>query len=282
MPDPTPTREVDLLLVGGPTLLVRLGDVAFLTDPTFSPPGVYASTVPLTKLAGPAVGPDELGPVDAVLLSHDQHADNLDPAGRELLGRVPVVLSTPAAAERIGGVTGLTTWQETTVGPVTVTALPARHGPEGAEPLSGPVTGFLLAGDGLPTVYVAGDNAGVDVVGRIAGRVGPVDVAVLFVGAANVGRFGDEPMTLTGERAARAAALLEATVVVPVHAEGWTHFTEGVAEVGAAFEAAGLAHRLHVLTPGRPETVRLAAAPSAAPPMRATPARRTDEGLPHP
>lgn len=157
-----------------------------------------------------------------------------------------------------------------------MTALPARHGPEGAEALSGPVTGFLLAGDGLPTVYVAGDNAGVDVVERIAGRVGPVDVAVLFVGAANVGRFGDEPMTLTGERAAQAAALLDAKSVVPVHAEGWTHFTEGVPEVVAAFDAAGLAHRLHVLRPGRSETVRLATAHSVVPPIRATFARRTD------
>lgn len=118
---PVPTagaREVELLLVGGPTLLLRLGGVALLTDPTFSPPGVYASTVPLTKLTGPAVGPDELGQVDAVLLSHDQHADNLDPAGREFLDRVPVVLSTPAAADRIAGVTGLTPWERTSVGRV--------------------------------------------------------------------------------------------------------------------------------------------------------------------
>lgn len=249
-PGTVPLGALDALLVGGPTLLLRLGGVTLLTDPTFDEPGVYDAPRPLTKLTGPAVGPDELDPVDAVLLSHDQHVDNLDRAGRAFLGRVPVVLSTPDAAARIDHVTGLVPWAQVTVGAVTVTALPARHGPEGAEPLSGEVMGFLLTGEGLPTVYVAGDNAGVDVVEQIAERVGSVDVAVLFVGAANVGRFGDEPMTLTGERAARAAALLGAKVVVPVHAEGWAHFTEGVDGVVAAFQAAGLADRLMVLTPG--------------------------------
>jgi len=75
---------------------------------------------------------------------------------------------------------------------------------------------------------------------------------VLFVGAANVGRFGAEPVTLSGERAARVATLLDASVVVPVHAEGWEHFTEGVGEVVTAFEAAGIGDRLRVLTPGAP------------------------------
>lgn len=246
------TSAVEALLVGGPTLLLRLGGVTLLTDPTFDEPRSYQAPRVLTKLTGPAVGPDELGSVDAVLLSHDQHFDNLDVSGRAFLDRVPLVLSTPAAAQRIEHVTGLAPWEQVTVGPLTVTALPARHGPVGAEPLSGDVTGFLLQGEGLPTVYVSGDNAGVDVVEGIAARIGQVDVAVLFVGAANVGRFGAEPVTLSGERAARAATLLDASVVVPVHAEGWEHFTEGVGEVVTAFEAAGIGDRLQVLTPGAP------------------------------
>lgn len=251
-PRASSTSAVEALLVGGPTLLLRLGGFTLLTDPTFDDPRTYDAPRPLTKLIGPAVGPDELGPVDAVLLSHDQHFDNLDLSGRVFLDRVPLVLSTQAAAGRIEHVTGLAPWEQVTVGPLTVTALPARHGPVGAEPLSGDVTGFLLQGDGLPSVYVSGDNAGVDVVEESAERIGRVDLAVLFVGAANVGRFGAEPVTLSGERAARVAELLDASVVVPVHAEGWEHFTEGVAEVVTAFAAAGLGERLRVLTPGEP------------------------------
>ncbi len=71
----------------------RGGRVRLLTDPTFDPPGHY------------------LGRVDAVLLSHDQHPDNLDRLGRELLTAMLTVLSTEAAAERLGGpVHGLANW----------------------------------------------------------------------------------------------------------------------------------------------------------------------------
>ena len=108
----------------------------------------------------------EIGPVDAVLLSHDQHADNLDHAGRALLGQVPLVLTTQAGAARLGGASrGLAPWQSTATlaGPdgrhLQVTATPARHGPAGIEPLSGAVVGFLVGveepGD---VIYVTGDT----------------------------------------------------------------------------------------------------------------------------
>jgi hypothetical protein len=58
------------------------------------------------------------------------------------------------------------------------------------------VTGFVLSGEGLPTVYVSGDNASLDVVRTIAGRVGPVDVAVLFAGGALA-----KPLAALGDRA---------------------------------------------------------------------------------
>ncbi len=69
-------------LVGGPTAVLEHGGLRWLIDPTFSPPGEYGG---LVKTTGPAVAVEELGPVDVVLVSHDHHADNLDPAGRELV-----------------------------------------------------------------------------------------------------------------------------------------------------------------------------------------------------
>jgi hypothetical protein len=48
-----------------------------LTDPTFDPPGEYKlSYVALKKVVGPALTATQVGSVDAVLVSHDQHADN--------------------------------------------------------------------------------------------------------------------------------------------------------------------------------------------------------------
>src|SRR5690348_1031756 len=93
-------------LVGGPTLLLEIGGVRLLTDPTFYPPGSHAvGSRELIKTGGPAVTADDLGRIDAVLLSHDQHPDNLDRLGRAVLERVPTVLSTPVAAGRLAGTT---------------------------------------------------------------------------------------------------------------------------------------------------------------------------------
>jgi L-ascorbate metabolism protein UlaG (beta-lactamase superfamily) len=247
------TSSITATFVGGPTLRLVYAGLTFLTDPTFDPPGDYPSGgVTLRKLIGPAVPLDGLGPVDVVLLSHDQHADNLDHAGKALLASVPTVLSTPDAAARLGGVRGLAPWEQVTVGAVTVTAVPARHGPEGAEPLSGVVTGFVLEADGLPTVYVSGDNASLDVVDAIARRFPGIGLAVLFVGGANVGRFGDEPLTLDAPRASAAADLLPGARLVPVHHSDWAHFVDPLDTVEARFEAGGRRDRLVVLERGVP------------------------------
>jgi L-ascorbate metabolism protein UlaG (beta-lactamase superfamily) len=242
---------------GGPTAVIELGGLRLLTDPTFDPPGDHpVGTRRLTKTAGPAFGPEAVEPVDGVLLSHDQHSDNLDRLGRELLGRAPLVLSTPAAAERLGGnVRALRAWERVVLprpdaGALEVTAVPARHGPEGAERLAGEVTGFALAGAGLPTVYVSGDNASVALVCEIAARLGAVDVAVLFAGAARTALLDGAPLTLTGELAAEAARVLGARLVVPLHFEGWAHFSEGREALVEAFGRAGLADRLRLPAPG--------------------------------
>lgn len=244
--------EITAVHVGGPTLLLRWAGRAVISDPTFDPPGEYPGTVTLRKLAGPAVPAAELGLIDLALVSHDQHADNLDDAGRALLASVPLVLSTAVAAARLPGVLGLDPWQTAPLGAdgATVTAVPARHGPEGAEALTGPVVGFLLRAPGVPTVYLSGDNASVEVARDVAERAPDVRLAVLHVGAADTGRFGGEPLTLDAGRAVDVARLWPSAVVVPVHADNWAHFREPVDAVVRAFAQEGLAGRLLVLDPG--------------------------------
>jgi L-ascorbate metabolism protein UlaG (beta-lactamase superfamily) len=236
-------------IVGGPTALIEYAGLRWLTDPTFSEPGEYGG---LVKTSSPAIGADQLGQIDVVLLSHDHHADNLDPAGREFLPRAGQVLTTVAGAERLGAnASGLEPWTETEVGGVTVTAVPALHGPPGSEPVTGPVIGFVLSSEGQDTVYVSGDNASVDVVDEIAERLAPIDVAILFVGAVQIAtRFDGAYLTLSADRAAIATELLEARAVLPVHFEGWTHFTQGLDAVRSAFAGYGLSERLRAVEPG--------------------------------
>lgn len=243
---------IDVTLAGGPTALVAYAGVRWLTDPTFSEPGTYAG---LTKTTPPRLRPEQLEPIDVVLLSHDQHSDNLDPAGREFLPRARQVLTTSLGAERLGGnAVGLEPWEELQVGAVTVTAVPALHGPPGSEPVTGPVIGFVLACEGNDTIYISGDNASVEVVHEIAERLAPIDVAVLFAGAVQIpARFDGAYLTLSSDRAAIAAELLGARAVIPVHFEGWTHFTQGLPQIRAAFAGYGLGNRLQAAAPG--ETV---------------------------
>lgn len=239
-------------------MLLELADLRFLTDPTFDPPGDYpVGDRKLTKTIGAVVEPSELGRVDAVLLSHDQHPDNLDRLGRAYLADAPLVLSTGAATRRLGGTArALAAWSEAELerpggGAIRVVGVPARHGPPGCEPLTGEVVGFVLTGEGLPTVYVSGDNAALEHVQEVAERFRPVDVAVLFAGAARTALLDGADLTLTSDQAAAAASLLDAGHVVPVHFEGWAHFSQGRASLEAAFAAAGLLNRTHLLEPGQ-------------------------------
>jgi L-ascorbate metabolism protein UlaG (beta-lactamase superfamily) len=240
---------IDVTLVGGPTAVIEYAGLRWLTDPTFSMPGTYDG---LTKTTGPALTPDEVGAIDIVLLSHDHHSDNLDPGGREFLPTTGRVLTTVAGAERLGGNTvGLAPWTSTTLsgpsGEVTVTAVHALHGPPGSETLTGPVIGFVLSAERHDTVYVSGDNASVDVVAQIADLHGPIDVAVLFIGAVQLPhRFDGAYLTLSSDRAAQATEILSVRAMVPVHFEGWTHFTQGIDQIRAAFAGYGLSDRLVV------------------------------------
>jgi L-ascorbate metabolism protein UlaG (beta-lactamase superfamily) len=248
---------VRIRYLGGPTALLELGGLRILTDPTFDPPGEYPiGERVLTKTQGPALRPDELGRIDVVLLSHDQHPDNLDRLGRDLVAAVPTVFSTAAAAKRLGEpVRALGNWQRVELkrpdgSMLHVTGVPALHGPEGSEPLVGEVIGFVVSGPRLPRVYVSGDNASLAVVRQIAERLGPFEVALLFAGGAQTAVVAPAFLTLTSELAAEAALILGEPQVVPLHFEGWTHYTQQADTLRHAFGAAGLSSRLHLLDPG--------------------------------
>jgi L-ascorbate metabolism protein UlaG (beta-lactamase superfamily) len=109
----------------------------------------------------------------------------------------------------------------------------------------------VLGADDAPTLYVSGDNASVDVVRAIAERTGPIELAVLFCGGVSLPhRFDGAYLTLSADAAAQAAEVLGARAVVPVHYEGWAHFTQGADELRVAFAAAGIADLLVVPEPG--------------------------------
>lgn len=247
---------IKILAVGGPTLLIELGGLSILTDPTFDPPGSYpVGQRVLTKIMPPAISRAAIGHVDLVLLSHDQHPDNLDKAGRAFLSEAPTILSTPEAAVRVPKVRGLNPWQKVQIARpdgsmLNIVAVPAQHGPNETEHLTGLVTGFVVYAADLPTVYISGDNASLDVVDKIVEEFRSIDIAIIFAGAAQTPLLDNAYLTLTSAQMVEAARRLNARWVVPAHFNSWTHYSEGAEQINAAFAKTDLVTRLVLLSPG--------------------------------
>jgi L-ascorbate metabolism protein UlaG (beta-lactamase superfamily) len=256
MPFADTPPAIEITCVGGPTAVIEVAGLRFLTDPTFDVPGQYKSgPVTLEKTEKPAVAPEQIGRIDAVLLSHDQHPDNLDPAGRALIADL-LTLTTRAGAGRLGGSSvGLAPWEyrefESPDGSrVRVTATPARHGPAGIEPLTGDVIGFVISTTNprRDLVYVTGDTVWYAGTAEVARRFRP-SVVLLFAGAART--RGPFHLTMDTNDAVEAAVAFPDAAIVPVHHSGWAHFSQSQDDLVRTFEVVKLAERLRPVVPGR-------------------------------
>src|SRR6478736_3229994 len=210
--------ELSLTHIGGPTVLIEVGGWRLLTDPTFDPAGQnyrFGWGTGSRKLTGPAIAASDLGPIDAVLLSHDHHDDNLDAAGRALLPSAGAVITTVPGAKRLGGDTrGLKPWASTRLEApgrpsIEITATPCRHGPPLSHPIVGEVIGFALRWDGQEhgVLWISGDTVLYDGVREVA-RL-DVDVALLHVGGVQFPITGPIRYTMTAKDAVELSALVE-------------------------------------------------------------------------
>ncbi len=194
-----------LVFVGHATVAVDLDGTRLLTDPF-----LRARLGPLRRHGSPAAL-EALGDVDAVLISH-LHRDHADLPSLRRLGDVPMIVPPGAGRffERRGlhSVSELAVGQSAQVGAVTVTATQAVHAGERRGSPDAQATGYLLSGK--RRIYFAGDTDLFDGMGAL----GEVDLALLPIWGwgPNLG-----PGHMNPERAARAAALVEPRIVVPIH-----------------------------------------------------------------
>lgn len=259
--------DVRLTHIGGPTVLIEVGGWRLLTDPTFDPPGqryFFGWGTMSRKLAGPSVQPKDLLPIDAVLLSHDHHDDNLDPAGRAMLPSAGVVVTTLPGAKRLGGDTrGLAPWQTTRLEAegrptIEITATPCRHGPPLSHPIVGDVIGFALAWEGQQhgVLWISGDTVLYDGVREVADRL-KVDTALLHLGGVQFPVSGPLRYTMTARDAVELTGLIEPRTAIPIHYEGWKHFRQGRAAIERELAAAptGISGRFRWVELGEPVTL---------------------------
>jgi L-ascorbate metabolism protein UlaG (beta-lactamase superfamily) len=237
-------KDVALTHVGGPTVLIEAAGWRILTDPTFDAPGRkyrFGWGTSSVKVAGPAIAAADVGPIDAILLTHDHHDDNLDAAGRALLPAAGVVVTTASGAARLGGATrGLANWQTTVLEApdkpaIEVRATPCRHGPPLSHPLVGDVIGFGLRWDDQEhgALWISGDTVLYDGVREVADRL-EVDTAILHLGGVQFPVTGPLRYTMTAHDAIALYALIRPRTAIPIHYEGWKHFKEGRDEVERA------------------------------------------------
>jgi L-ascorbate metabolism protein UlaG (beta-lactamase superfamily) len=249
--------SLSMTYIGGPTVLIDAAGMRLLTDPTFDDAGgSYVRTSTLHKLTGPATAASALGHIDAVLLSHHQHADNLDTAGEAILKKATRVVTTVEGSIALGGnAFGLAPWQTAEIEgqhnrTMRITATPARHGPPERASLA--VIGFLL--DAFGGIYVSGDTVLYEGVHEVVERSHP-RISVLHLGAARVEQAGPEPLTMTAEDAVAFARVATDARIVPIHYEGWAHFAEGREVIEQAFANAGMSDRLIWLEAGEPVVI---------------------------
>lgn len=246
--------------LGTAMIILEIGSLRLLTDPVFDPAGgdySFGFGLGSKKLTAPALSAEAVGAIDGVLLSHDHHADNLDPAGRKFLPKVKNVLTTRSGAGRLkANAIGLDNWQQhefvTKEGlKVRVTATPARHGPPLSRLLVGDVIGFLLEWEGQKqgALYISGDTVWFNGVAEVGKRF-KVGLAILHLGGVQFTMSGPLRYTFNGAEAVQAAQVLKPNKIIPIHYEGWSHFREPRANAEKAFNNAGLNDRVQWLPLG--------------------------------
>lgn len=248
--------------IGTATAIFEIDNVNFLTDPFFSPAGTTwdrGNGNVLKNTETPALKPEDLPPIDAILLSHEDHPDNLDEYGRQLLnGRH--VFTTMDGAKNLAprpAVRGMKPWETTSVilggQRYDITATPCQHLP------GGECTGFILttgsfgvSTDGRPNaIYFSGDTVYIDELGQIPDKFHIV-ATVMNLGSAHVTLpQGLLQITMDGKQAAHLLRTIKADILVPMHYESWGHFTEFGQDLVRVFKEEGIFEKVCWLTPGK-------------------------------
>ncbi len=71
-----------------------------------------------------------------------------------------------------------------------------------------------------------------------------IRTAVLFMGAARVPAVGPYALTMTAEDGIQAARAFSVAIIVPLHYEGWAHFSQSRELIERVFNGAGFGGRV--------------------------------------
>ena len=217
-----------LTLVRSATVILEIGELRLLVDPMLADAGAYPAyentQQPAPNPLVPLPMPIEtvLDGIDAVLVTH-LHSDHFDAVAQMCLPRSVPILCQPVDAVRIGergfkDVRPVETSLD--LAGVQVTRVGGRHGHGAMADLLGPVSGFVFAAAGQPTVYLAGDTIWCREVQVVIETLRP-SVIVLNAAGAEFLEGGLIVMGLDDVAEVRGAA--PDAAVVTVHLEALNH-----------------------------------------------------------
>jgi L-ascorbate metabolism protein UlaG (beta-lactamase superfamily) len=222
--------------IGHATFLIQTAAGNMLTDPMYSERAGPLNIAGPRRVRQPAVPFDELPPISVVLLSHN-HYDHCDlrTLGK-LARRFDPLVVTPlgnGALVRSSGirrVDELDWWQDANVSGLPMTLTPAQHF-SARGPLDRNLAlwgGFLLM-VGAKRIYFAGDTAYAPVFRDVRQRFGPIDLALLPIGAYEP-RWFMQPVHMNPAEAVQAHMDLGATESIGMHFGTFQLTTEGIDE----------------------------------------------------
>jgi L-ascorbate metabolism protein UlaG (beta-lactamase superfamily) len=264
----------ELTFVGTATTVIRMGSFTLLTDPNFLHRGQRAylgKGLWSRRLTDPALEPEDLPPLDAVVLSH-LHGDHFDRVARRRLTRDQPVLTTPEAARRLDRwgfqTDGLRTWEQRTLQHgderLTLTSLPGIHARGLMGRLLPPVMGTMLEldrGTGAPLrVYLSGDTLTGDHLDEVARRFPDIDVAVVHLGGTRVLLH---TVTMDGDQGLDFLRRTDPASAIPIHHDDYGVFRDPLGRFLDLAAGAGLGHVVRPVLRG--ETVPLPPTPGSGP-----------------
>jgi L-ascorbate metabolism protein UlaG (beta-lactamase superfamily) len=212
--------------LGHSTVLVEIDGARILFDPVWARRASPSSLIGPRRFHAPPLALEELPALDAIVASHD-HYDHLDRGVVRALARSAaqssarfiVPLGVGAHLERWGvapsRITELDWSESTTLGPLTLTATPARHF-SGRGLTDGNHTlwaSWSVAGP-RHRVFHSGDTGPFNGFAAIGATHGPFDLTFIKIGA-----YGETwpDIHLTPEQAVEAHAKVRGRALLPIH-----------------------------------------------------------------
>ena len=250
----SPGNAPQLTWVGHSTFLFQYKGWNLLTDPVFSErcsPFTFAGP---KRAVPPALTIDQLPPINAVLVSHN-HYDHLDKAsvkqlqarfGRDILWFAPLGVASWLRKLGVERIIELGWWQSEFHGQVEAFCLPAQHF-SGRGP--GDHNRSLWCSWRLEfpdfSLYFAGDTGYAPLFGEIGELFGPVDLALLPIGAYEP-RWFMSPVHINPAEAVRIHLDIQSRQSVAMH---WGTFVLTDEPMDAPPKALALAMESHSIHP---------------------------------